>query len=419
MLKTVPQSRFKTFLQPWQGVDGWLFVLPIALTIAGGIMIQSTELTRAVTEWWQHWVTGAIGLGFVLVISCWRYEKLLDWHWVIYGLTNVSLIVVKIIGTTVNGAQSWITIGDFNVQPSEFAKLGLIITLAAVLHKQPANTLPALGKTLAIAAVPWFLVLIQPDLGTSLVFGAITLAMLYWGHANPGWLLLLVSPIVSVILFNAFLPGWIIWAAITVFVAWLTLPWRWYGAIGALLVNLAAGELGQIAWGLLKTYQKNRLLSFLNPAIDPQGSGYHLNQSRIAIGSGQMWGRGLYQGTQTQLHFIPEQHTDFIFSAIGEELGFIGAIVILITFWIICLRLVMIATKSKDDFGSLLVVGFLSLIVFQVAINIGMTIGLAPVTGIPLPWLSYGRSALLKNFLALGIVQSVAKYRPRKRKYQV
>ncbi len=415
MLRSQTQSRFKTWLMPWQGIDSWLLILPAALTVLGGIMIRSTELTRTITEWWQHWLIGGIGLGIALLIASCRYEKLLDWHWVTYGITNFLLILVLIIGKTVNGAQSWITFGGFNIQPSEFAKLGLIITLAAILHKHSARTIPDVVRVLAIAAVPWFLVFIQPDLGTSLVFGAITLSMLYWANANPGWLLLLVSPLVSVILFSAYFPGWIVWAGITVFIAWRTLPWPLLGMGGTLVINLIAGELGHIVWGLLKTYQRNRLISFFNPEIDPQGSGYHIIQSRIAIGAGQLWGRGLNQGTQTQLHFIPEQHTDFIFSAIGEELGFAGCIFVLIAFWIICLRLVMIATTAKDDFGALLAIGFLSLIVFQVTINIGMTIGLAPVTGIPLPWLSYGRSALLKNFLALGLIVSVANHRPRKR----
>jgi rod shape determining protein RodA len=413
MLKSLNPFQTKSFFTAWQGVDLLLFILPVGLTILGGTMIRSTELNLPVTDWWWHWAIGGIGLTIALLIARCRYESLLKWHWVIYGLTNFTLIVVLIIGSAIKGSQRWITIGGFNFQPSEFAKIGLIITLAAVLHNRTASTIPNVLKALGIAAIPWFLVFIQPDLGTSLVFGAITLSMLYWANANPGWILLLVSPIVSVILFSAYLPGWIAWVAAMILTAWLTVPWRWYGAIGALLTNLAAGEIGHILWGILKDYQKNRLISFLNPEQDALGSGYHLIQSRIAIGAGQMWGRGLNQGTQTQLHFVPEQHTDFIFSAIGEELGFIGGIAVLFVFWLICLRLVMIAENAKDNFGSLLAVGVLSMLVFQIVINISMTVGLAPVTGIPLPWLSYGRSAMLKNFIALGIVESVANYRQR------
>jgi rod shape determining protein RodA len=165
----------------------------------------------------------------------------------------------------------------------------------------------------------------------------------------------------------------------------------------------------------LQDYQKERLILFLNPERDPLGGGYHLIQSRIAIGAGGVYGKGLFNGTQTQLNFIPEQHTDFIFSAIGEELGFVGAIFLLLAFWLICLRLVAIAQTAKDNFGSLLAIGVLSMLVFQAIVNIGMTIGLAPVTGIPLPWISYGRSALLTNFMAIGVVESVANHRQRRK----
>jgi rod shape determining protein RodA len=256
-------------------------------------------------------------------------------------------------------------------------------------------------------------VFLEPNLGTSLVFGAITMGMLYWGNANPGWILLLLSPFISAILFNAFLPLWFFWVAAIGVVAWRSLPWYRAGALITVVVNLIAGGLGHILWDLLKDYQKKRLVLFLDPDQDPLGGGYHLIQSRIAIGAGGLWGRGLNHGTQTQLNFIPEQHTDFIFTAVGEELGFIGAMLVLFAFWLICLRLIIVAQNAKDNFGSLIAIGVLSMIVFQVVVNVGMTIGLSPVTGIPLPWLSYGRSALLMNFLAIGLVQSVANYRQR------
>jgi rod shape determining protein RodA len=336
------------------------------------------------------------------------------WHWLIYGITNLSLIAVMVAGFSAKGAQRWISVAGFNLQPSEFAKVGVIITLAAILQSKTAAKIPNVVRALMVMAVPWVLVFVQPDLGTSLVFGAITLGMLYWGNANPGWIVLLVSPLVAVILFNLFLPAWVIWAVAVGAIAWLTLPWRWLGTIAVVAVNFLAGELGHILWGVLKDYQKDRLILFLDPEKDPLGGGYHLIQSRIAIGAGQLWGQGLYHGTQTQLNFIPEQHTDFIFSAVGEEWGFVGSLVLLFVFWLICLRLILIAQSAKDNFGSLLASGVFAMIVFQVILNISMTIGLAPVTGIPLPFMSYGRSALLTNFIALGIVQSVANHRQRK-----
>ncbi|MBD1892635.1 rod shape-determining protein RodA [Trichocoleus sp. DQ-A3] len=411
--KSLTGFRWRSLLSPWQEVDWLLLGLIVGLTIFGGVMIRSAELNQGLTDWWWHWLVGLIGLILAMFIARSRYENLLQWHWILYGITNLSLIAVMIIGTSAKGAQRWITIGDFNIQPSEFAKLGVIITLAAILHARPASTIPAVLRALGVTAVPWILVFVQPDLGTSLVFGAIVLGMLYWGNANPGWLILLASPVISAILFNVFMPGWFIWTAIMGIIGWRTLPWPLSGAIGAIVVNLVGGELGQIFWGVLKDYQKDRLILFLNPDLDPLGGGYHLIQSRIAIGAGELWGRGLHKGTQTQLNFIPEQHTDFIFSAIGEEFGLAGSFFLLFIFWLICLRLVIIAQNAKDNFGSLLAIGVLSMIVFQVVVNLGMTMGLAPVTGIPLPWVSYGRSAMLKNFLALGIVESVANYRHR------
>ena len=402
---------------PWKQIDLWLLGLCVSVTLFGGMMIRSAELNQGLTDWWQHWLVGGVGLAIAMLIARWRYENLLQLHWVIYGITNISLIAVMIIGTTAKGAQRWITIGGFNLQPSEFAKVGVIITLAAILHSKTASTIPAFLKALGITAVPWALVFLQPDLGTSLVFGAITLGMLYWGNANPGWLILLVSPLVSVILFNVYLPGWIMWTIALCSIAFFTLPWKWMGGICAMAVNLVAGELGSLLWGILKDYQKDRIILFLNPEKDPLGGGYHLIQSRIAIGAGEKWGQGLNNGTQTQLNFIPEQHTDFIFSAIGEELGFAGCLMVLLVFWLICWRLLHIAQTAKDNFGSLLAIGVLSMLVFQVIVNISMTIGLAPVTGIPLPWISYGRSAMLTNFIAIGIVESVANYRQRAMKY--
>ena len=411
--KSLTGFRWRSMLAPWQEVDWLLLFLTVGLTILGGVMIRSAELHLGLTDWWWHWLMGAIGLVLAMFIARSRYENLLQWHWIIYAITNLSLIGVMIIGTSAKGAQRWITVGSFNIQPSEFAKLGVIITLAALLHARPANTIPAVLRALAITGVPWALVFLQPDLGTSLVFGAIVLGMLYWGNANPGWLVLLASPVISAIFFNVFMPGWFVWTALMGIIAWRTLPWPMSGAIGAIAVNLIGGELGQIFWGLLKDYQKDRLILFLDPDKDPLGGGYHLIQSRIAIGAGELWGRGLHKGTQTQLNFIPEQHTDFIFSAIGEELGLVGGFCLLLVFWLVCLRLVIIAQNAKDNFGSLLAIGVLSMIVFQVVVNLGMTMGLAPVTGIPLPWVSYGRSAMLKNFLAIGIVESVANYRHR------
>jgi rod shape determining protein RodA len=410
------QKNLSDLFSPWQRLDWFLILLVIGLTIFGGLTIISTELYEQFDRGYQHLLIGGVGLAIALTIARCRYQALLQWHWLTYVLTNLSLIAVMINGVAAKGAQRWITIGGFNVQPSEFAKVGIIITIAALLHDRDTAKLGAVIRTLVITAIPWTLVFLQPDLGTSLVFGVITIAMLYWANANPGWLLLLISPLVSAILYHVYFPAWIFFAIAMIAIAWLTLPMKLISSLVALGINCAAVELGNIFWRLLKDYQKDRLILFLNPEQDPLGGGYHLIQSRIAIGAGGMWGQGFHQGTQTQLNFIPEQHTDFIFSAVGEEWGFIGSLVLLFVFWLICVRLVLIAAKAKDNFGSLLAVGVLAMISFQVIVNISMTIGLAPITGIPLPWMSYGRSALLTNFIALGLVESVANYHGGKKK---
>lgn len=417
-------KRWSSVLSPWQNIDWWLMGLCVGLMVAGGVLIRSTQLHTSVTgvsaDWRQHWITGLVGVIVAFCLARFRYDKLQQWPWIIYGITNMSLLSVKLIGTSALGAQSWINIGGFYVQPSEFAKVGVIVVLAAILAMEDASTLPGMFRALGILAVPWALVFIQPDLGSSLVFGAIALAMLYWANAKPGWLILLLSPLISAIVFGiatqhtSWLLAWGAWVVGMGLIGWRTLPWRHWAGLVALVVNLVVSGLGKWAWTqVLRPHQRIRLTSFLDPSSDPLGSGYHLIQSQIAIGGGQLWGRGLNQGTQTQGEFIPEQHTDFIFATVGEELGFVGGMVFLVISWLICLRLVIVAQNAKDNFGSLLAIGVLAMLLFQTLVNVGMTIGVSPVTGIPLPWLSYGRSALLTNFIALGLVEAVANFRRR------
>ena len=405
-------------LYGWQQLD-WLLLLSVmAIATLGGFAIYSTELSVQHSYSYQHWTVSLLGLVLTMAIARWRYQSLLRWHWLIYILTNVSLIAVMVAGVSAKGAQRWIGVAGFNVQPSEFAKIAMVITLAALLHDRDGADLKTVLRTLAITALPWGLVFLQPDLGTSLVFGVMVITMLYWANAKTAWLVLMVSPLFSAILYHVYLPGWLLWVLSVMGVAWLTLPSRVVATLSALIVNLGAVELGNFFWSLLKDYQKARLIMFLDPEQDPLGGGYHLIQSRIAIGAGRLWGRGWERGTQTQLDFIPEQHTDFIFSAVGEEFGFVGCILLLLAFWLVCIRLVWIASTARDNFGSLLAIGVLAIIAFQTIVNISMTIGLAPITGIPLPWMSYGRSSLISSFISLGLVESVANYRePKTRRF--
>ncbi|OKH55018.1 rod shape-determining protein RodA [Calothrix sp. HK-06] len=425
------QSRWKYWIKPWQQIDWLLFFVVVGISFFGGLMIRSTELSQGLIDWWWHWLISLIGAGMALIIARVRYENLLQYHWYIYTAVNISLVAVMLIGKSAKGAQRWISIAGIPVQPSEFAKLAMIITLAALLHKTTASSLSTVARAMAFTAIPWALVFIQPDLATSLVFGAIVLGMLYWANANPGWLVLMVSPIIAAILFSiqwpftiafsrdlVFGPLGLIWAVAMGIVGWRTLPWKRFGVsgIGAWALNMLGGEIGIFLWNhVLKEYQKGRLTSFLNPDQNLLTTGYHQHQSRIAIGAGEWLGWGLNKGPMTQLNFVPEQHTDFIFSAVGEEFGFIGCLILLSVFALLCLRLLHIAQTAKDNFGSLLAIGVLAMIVFQVIVNVGMNVGLAPVAGIPLPWMSYGRSAMVTNFVSLGIVESVANFRTKKK----
>ncbi len=409
--KIQSSPRRSAAFKKYGNIDWIILLLAIGLTLFGGIMIRSVQLNRPVADWWQHWLLGAFGAVIALVLARVNYQNFLRWHWYIYAVNIAMLLAVMVVGSGAKGAQRWLNIGGFVFQPSEFAKIALIITLAAILQRRQAQDFTEFVKALAITVPPWLLVFRQPDLGSSLVFGAIALTMLYWAGAKPAWLILFVSPLVAAILFSAVMPGWLAWSIAMSIMAYFFLPFRRISSGLVLAANIASGFLGKIFWDLLKDYQKDRLVVFLNPETDPLRSGYHLIQSRIAIGAGGFWGQGITHGTQTQLNFIPEQHTDFIFSSIGEECGFVGSILLLLTFAYLCWRILNIAMTARDNFGSLLVIGILAMIVFQIVVNIGMNVGIAPVTGIPLPWISYGRTALVKNFIAIGLVESVAAFR--------
>jgi rod shape determining protein RodA len=328
-------------------------------------------------------------------------------RWVYWS--NIGLLAaVLVLGHSALGAQRWINLGFMTIQPSEFAKLALIITLAKLLSMRPARDPRVLLPVALHVAIPFALIFKQPDLGTSLVFGAITVGMLFWSGLPGAIMFALLSPALSV---SASLIGWPLWVAYVLALGvW---AWRFFKAPavwrGLLVVgNVVAAFAIPLLWGLLKPYQRQRLVVFMNPEADPLGSGYHIIQSKVAIGSGGAYGKGFLEGTQTQLHFIPEQHTDFIFSVVGEELGFVGGVALVALYLFVVWRGIAIASRAKDDYGSLMAVGIVSMFLFHFFVNIGMTTGIMPVTGIPLPFISAGGTSLLTNAAAIGLLLSVS-----------
>lgn len=340
--------------------DKLFLVVPLILSFTGILFIHSA--THGLSEGpspYVHKQLVAVLLGCVIFVvvglSDYRFWK--DTHWVWYFLSLTLLAGVLLVGKTTQGAQRWIPLGTFAFQPSEFAKAALLLTLACVLAREERGY--EVPKSLGLTALPLLLVFLQPDLGTAIVFAVI------WGSL-------------------AF------YAGVSV---------RWFVGLG-----LAGAMLSPLLWVGLKDYQKERLLVFLNPEKDPLGAAYHLIQSKIAIGSGGLFGKGFMSGTQSQLHFIPGLHTDFIFAVIAEEAGLIGVLVLLTLFALLIFRALGLAAVLADPFGRLLCAGVAALWTFQLFENVGMTMGLLPITGIPLPYLSYGGTSLLLHFFCAGLL---------------
>jgi rod shape determining protein RodA len=312
------------------------------------------------------WIAG--GLAAMFVMSVLDYHKLLSAIYWIYAFCLVSLVAVLAVGTKVNGGKRWIKLpGGVHFQPSEWVKLVLIVLVARYFANLAGRELTwsDILKAIAMVAVPMLMVLKQPDLGTALTY----------------------SP---VLLLGLFLGG---------------IDWKKGGVI-ILILLLGAGVVWK-SGKILKPYQKARLTSFTNPDADPRGSGYQILQSKIAVGDGGVFGRGANRGTQTQGDFLPIPYTDFIFAAFSEEHGFVGAILVLLLYFLILMRLIQNAQTAADLPGAFLVMGVAAVLLFQIAVNVGMVLGLMPVTGIPLPLMSYGGSSVLFTFLAFGMVMNV------------
>lgn len=310
-------------------------------------------------------VWGAGGALCMLVAMCFDYRKLRNMAWFLYVFALVLLILVPIAGKTVYGAKRWLSLGFMSIQPSELAKLAVLVLAARLLSRdgRPLGWMEFF-KVVLVGVAPAALIVLQPDLGTTML------------------LLLILG---GMILFHG-MRGYVLKTCV-----------------------LAAPCAGVLMWFVgMHDYQRQRILSFLDPANDPRGSGYHILQSRIAIGSGEIWGKGFGEGTQSQLRFLPERHSDFAVAVFGEEWGFAGCVFLVTLFCLFLLAIFSTAAQAKDRFGSMLVVGIFFYFFWQIVINMGMVIGLMPVVGVPLPFISYGGSATLVNFTLLGIVLSVS-----------
>ncbi len=406
----------KRLFREW-AVDPPLVGAVLLLTLFGIAMIYSAGVTNNPTTAEGVWVRQLVWFGLALGVFTVVSRVPLRWlEWVAvpaYVFSVVLLAATLVVGTgagTASGTRSWIAFGPLRFQPAEVAKLATILVLARLMaarDEAPASLRDVLAPG-ALAALPLLLVLKQPDLGTAQAFVGILFAVLFWAGTPVPLLLLLASPVLGLILsFDTRV--WSVYIVAVLAVLYL-MRYRlfFYESVAVLLANVAAGTIAAPLWRSLAEYQQNRLLVFLDPDVDPRGAGYHLIQSKVAIGSGGIWGKGFTLGTQKRFGFLPEQHTDFIFSVVGEELGFLGVALALGLFTFVLLRLVRLAENSADPFAGTVLLGIFGAWLVHIFVNVGMTVGLVPVTGIPLPFVSYGGSFLLMSWVALAVAVRVA-----------
>jgi rod shape determining protein RodA len=313
-----------------------------------------------------------IGLLMMLLVSRFDYSRVREWKAGLYSLAIGSILLVLALGGVTRGSRRWIELPFFRFQPSELGKVLLILALSAFVvdRLRRLQDRETTSRIMLLALLPAMLVVIQPDLGTGMVYIAIVLAVLFVAGTK-----------------------WTHFAAL--------------GAIGASAIVLVLVAAPAVGVQVLKPYQEDRLTAFLNPTDNPRKEGYQINQSLTAIGSGGKSGRGSEQATQTKLDFLPEHHTDFVFSVVGEEFGFVGSALVLSLFALLIWRALRILTMSKNLFGALIAGGITAMLMFQIFVNVGMTIGIMPITGVPLPLMSYGGSSVLVTFLAIGLLQSI------------
>jgi len=355
---------------PLRHLDPIILGCTILLSIVGVITVYSATRgsgpNYSNTYLYKQGTFVIIGFGVLMLFTIIDYQKLHDWAWVFYGITNVLLLLVlSPLGSSTNGAQAWFAVGPFQLQPAEFAKISLIGVLAFLLSEFRGDI--DVRRTVALLAVAGFpvgLIMLQPDLGLALILTVVMMAMLLIGGIPTRYIVVLT------------------------------------------LVGVV-GVVGALNSPVIKQYQQDRLMAFSNPEDRSNPAVYNIAQSRLAIASGQLTGQGLFQGTQTRLGTVPEQQTDFIFTAVAEQFGFLGSGLLLVLYAVMCQRILRTARIARDQFGSLLCVGVLAMFLFSIFENVGMAMGIMPVTGIPLLLLSAGGSSTITALAAIGLVLNV------------
>jgi rod shape determining protein RodA len=388
----------------------WLFMFSLFALIGIGIMLvysatSNTDLIWYKTDWFKqiiHFATGFLLAGIIVFIPVkfWR-----NFAWIAYAISIIALLLVADSGHVSKGAGRWLDIGGFRFQPSEFAKVAYLLASSWWLSKHRVSiTQP---KTLFVPSllfiVPFLLVLKQPNLSTALVFTAMTLVHFYWAGFRLVDLFLFISPVASIILSAV---SALYWNLLIICVFFLSIKFKFplWLLIFIMLLNVGAGYVSQMTWNSMEDHQRSRILTFLDPMRDPKGEGYQVIQSQVAIGSGGLFGKGFGEGSQINLSFLPEEHTDFIFSVLGEQFGLAGTFVVLALFFILLWRGIMICRLYSNSFVNLIVSGTCTILFFHTFVNVAMTVGFMPVTGLPLPFLSYGGSFVITCMILIGLL---------------
>ncbi len=392
----------------YRQLDWKLILAAFLLTLIGIILIYSAQydsISGHSLNFYKKQILWGVAALAIFATLIHLPLKMFDFTaYFFYAVALIMLVAVFFVGQSVSGAARWFALGPFHLTPSEIAKLALLVTLSRFLAftKLRPQSIRRLFISAALTVIPVLLILKQPDLGTSLVFVALLFSLWFWSGLPVLYLLFIVSPIISLLAAFHWVT-WIIYLIILIAVILVTRPSVLFSA-GVVITNLAFGMITPFFWNRLADYQKLRIITFLDPGRDPRGAGYQIIQSKIAIGSGGILGKGFLGGSQSQLKYLPERHTDFVFSVLGEEFGIWGTLLILILFGYIFYRGIVIASKCRSRFASYLCWGALTILFFQFFVNIGMTIGLTPVTGLPLPFLSYGGTSLILSWMLAGFI---------------